>query len=253
MKGSVTIAYNVFLNVLRKKILYVLLLFAAALIFALPVMPSFGVGVRVDLFRDLALGLTSLFAIVIGIAVGVNEIPAETDRRTIYNILSKPVRRSAFVTGKLLGLMLTLAVVVELMSLIAFGMTAVSFGVVDFGLFAASWAIFLEASVIAAFIVMVSTFATPPIAATLAAVFYFVGHVKGTLLEPALKNPSPAALPAKLLSYFLPGLEGLNVNGPVAHGLPVPPLRLGQMTLYAAAFMLAFLLIGAAAFERKDL
>jgi len=253
MSASLTIAVNVFLSVVRKKVFYVLLLFAAVLILALPALPSFGVGVKLDLFRDFALGLTSLFSIVIVIAIGVSEIPSEVERRTIYNILSKPVRRISFVTGKLLGLMLTLAIAIELMSMLTFGMTALYFGVADAGLFAASWAIFLETSVIASFVVMASAFATPPITATLAAVFYFAGHVKGTLLGPALEDTSAATLPARLISYLLPGLEGLTVNDAVAHGVAVPPARLGMMTLYAGAFILAFLLLGAAIFQRKDL
>lgn len=247
-----TIALNVFLDVLRKKIFYVLVLFAAVLILTLPSLPSFGVGVRIDLFRDFALGLMSLFAIVITIAIGVNQVPSEVERRTVYNILSKPVPRTAFVAGKLAGLVLTMAVVILAMACFTFLAVAVFFGRVDPSLFVASWTMFLEVAVIAAFVVMGSTSASPPITATLTVVFYFFGHVKSTLLEPVLAQGGAGVLPVRILYYVVPSLETFNVNDRIAHNVAVPAARIGAATLYAALFVLAFLVIGAAVFQRKD-
>lgn len=248
-----TIAIGVFADVLRKKVLYVLLLFAMALVLAIPALPSFGVGVRVDLFRDLALGLASLFAVVIAIAVGVGQIPSEVERRTVYNVLSKPVSRTAFVAGKLLGVVLTMFVVVLAMVTIAFAATRAYFGTADGGLFIAGWAIFLEASVVGAFVVAASTFATPPITTMLAVVFYFVGHVKSSLSSTLPSTEGVAALPGRLLSYLLPSLENFNVNDLVAHGVQVPASRIGLTTLYGGLFVVAFFLVGAVIFGRRDL
>lgn len=251
--GTRTIAATVFLDALRKKVLYVLLLFAGALVLAIPALPSSGVGVRVDLFRDLSLGLTSLFGVVIGVALGVNQIPGEVERRTVYNVLSKPVRRVAFVAGKLLGLLMTMAAVVAVMSTITFLATALYFKTADPALFVAGWAIFLEVAVVSGFVVMVSTFATPPVTATLTVVFYFVGHVKNAYLAPALEQSGIALLPARAAYYVVPGLESYNVNGLVAHGLPVPLYQLGLATVSGVLFAAVFFVIGAAVFQRKDL
>jgi ABC-type transport system involved in multi-copper enzyme maturation permease subunit len=246
-----TLALNVFMDVVRKKALYVLVLFGAALLLAIPVIPSFGLGVQLDLFRDLALGLTSLFGVVIVIAVGVNQVPGEVEHRTIYNILSKPVSRAGFLAGKTLGLILTMAVVMAAMTTMSVIGTAMYFGRVELGLYAAGWAMFMEIALIGAFVVMVSTFASPPVTATLTIAFYFVGHVKTALLGPLVRGGASAVVGAA--ANIVPTLENLNVNDLVAHGAPVPAGRLVLLTVYALAYVLAFTLVAVAVFSRKDL
>jgi len=248
-----TIALNVFLDALRKKVLYVLLLFAGALLLAIPVMPSFGVGVRVDLFRDMSLGLIALFGVVISVALGANQVPGEVERRTVYNILSKPVQRAGFVGGKLLGVLLTMAVVTAVMAVVTFLATAAYFDTVDPALLVAGWTIFLEVAVISAFVVMVSTFATPPVTVTLTTVFYFVGHVKAAFLGPMLQRGGAALLPLRVIYYLVPDLEDLNVNGLVAHGATVPPLRVLEASVQGLLVVVAFLAIAAAVFQRRDI
>lgn len=246
-----TLAVNVFMDVVRKKALYVLVLFGAALLLAIPVIPSFGLGVQLDLFRDLALGLTSLFGVVIVIAVGANQVPGEVERRTVYNILSKPVSRAGFVAGKTLGLVLTMAVVMAAMTTMSVIGTALYFGRVELGLYAAGWAMFMEVAVIGAFVVMVSTFASPPVTAMLTIASYFVGHVKTALLGSLAQGGVSAAV--TVVANVIPTVENLNVNDLVAHGAPVPAGRLVLLTLYALAYAVAFTLIAIAAFSRKDL
>jgi len=246
-----TLAVNVFMDVVRKKALYVLVLFGAALLLAIPVIPSFGLGVQLDLFRDLALGLTSLFGVVIVIAVGVNQVPGEVDRRTVYNILSKPVSRAGFVVGKTLGLILTMAVVMAAMTTMSVIGTAAYFGRVELGLYAAGWAMFMEVALIGAFVVMASTVASPPVTTMLTIAFYFVGHVKTALLGPLVREGISSVVIAA--ANVIPTLENLNVNDLAAHGAPVPVGRLALLTLYALAYAAAFTLIAIAAFSRKDL
>lgn len=248
-----TIALNVFLDVVRKKALYVLVLFAGALLLAIPVIPSFGLGVQLDLFRDLALGLTSLFAIVIVVAIGVNQVPGEVERRTVYNILAKPVSRAGFIAGKVLGLILTMGVVVAAMTTLSVIGTAIYFGRLDLGLYAAGWSMFLEVAVVGAFVVMASTFASPPVTATLTVAFYFVGHVKSAFLGPLMKDGGASVIPVKIVSYVIPTLENLNVNDLVAHGAAVSAGRIGVASLYALAYVAAFAVLAASIFARKDL
>ena len=52
---------------------------------------------------------------LISLVMGVSLIPQEIERRTIYTILAKPVKRYEFIIGKFLGAMLTLAINIGLM------------------------------------------------------------------------------------------------------------------------------------------
>ena len=65
------------------------------------------------------LGLTaiSLFGIVIAIFIGIGLVSKEIEKRTLYTVLAaRPVRRWEFITGKFLGLVMTLTVNALLMS-----------------------------------------------------------------------------------------------------------------------------------------
>ena len=58
------------------------------------------------------LGLTavSLFGIVIAIFIGIGLVSKEIEKRTLYTVLSRPVRRWEFIVGKFFGLAGTLVV-----------------------------------------------------------------------------------------------------------------------------------------------
>ena len=58
------------------------------------------------------LGLTavSLFGVVIAIFIGIGLVSKEIEKRTLYTVLSRPVRRWEFIVGKFFGLAGTLIV-----------------------------------------------------------------------------------------------------------------------------------------------
>src|SRR5207248_6243669 len=65
------------------------------------------------------LGLTavSLFGLVIAIFIGIGLVSKEIEKRTLYTVLSRPVRRWEFIAGKFFGLSGTLVVNTFLMAI----------------------------------------------------------------------------------------------------------------------------------------
>src|SRR5437764_3601662 len=57
-----------------------------------------------------ALPIFSLIGLLISVFIGVGLVSKEMDKRTLYALLAKPVRRWEFLLGKFGGLVLTLAV-----------------------------------------------------------------------------------------------------------------------------------------------
>jgi hypothetical protein len=58
---------------------------------------------RADARAGNGLGIISLAGLFISIILAINLIPTEIEKRTIYTILSKPVRRHEFLLGKYFG------------------------------------------------------------------------------------------------------------------------------------------------------
>ena len=56
----------------------------------------------------MSLAATSLFGLFIAVFVGINLVSKEVDRRSVYPLFAKPIRRSEFILGKYAGLLLTL-------------------------------------------------------------------------------------------------------------------------------------------------
>lgn len=230
------IAVNVIKEAIRQKIIYITVLFTFLLFAIEPMIPSFKVGLRVQLFGDIALGVAYLAIAVIAVAISVNQVPKEIEQRTIYNILSKPVRRADFLIGKYLGILVVLGACGALMGLAIFGFIYAYFEKVAYGIFQGIAMMFLEAALISAFAILVSTLASPTVNVFACILFYFVGHVKGGTLK-----------------YILPSLENFNVNEIVARGIVLKANFVLESLLYALAYIAVFLMIASFSLARKEL
>ena len=115
MRVTAAIAINAFRESVRDKVLYNLVLFAVLLIGASYSIGQLTAGQDVKIIKDLGLAATSVFGLFISIFIGIGLVSKEVERRSIYALLSKPVSRAQFITGKYAGLVLTLAVNVSVL------------------------------------------------------------------------------------------------------------------------------------------
>ncbi len=247
------IAANVIKEAIRQKIIYVIVLFTFLLFAIEPAIPSFKVGLRTQLFGDIALGVAYLAIAVIAIAISVNQVPKEIERRTIYNIFSKPVRRADFLVGKYLGVLVMLAICASLMGLAIFGFIYIYFGKVAYGIFQGVGMMLLEAALISAFATLVSTLVSPTINVFACILFYFVGHVKNDALANAIKAGGSTSALGLALKYTLPSLENFNVSEVVARGIILKTDFMLGLLLYTLVFIVIFLTIASFSLSRKEL
>ena len=91
MGRILTIALGAFRESVRERVLYNLIVFAFLMIGAAILMGSISVGVEQLILVNLGLGAISVFGLLIAIFIGIGLVSKEIERRTIYNILSKPV------------------------------------------------------------------------------------------------------------------------------------------------------------------
>ena len=117
---------NTLTEAVRQKVLNVLLLFGLVLVgssvsvsaLATPGLDTSSLfSEQIKFVKDFGCGAIGLFGFAIALLSVAQLIPQELHNRTIYTILSKPVRRAEFLLGKFLGVILLLALCVALMSL----------------------------------------------------------------------------------------------------------------------------------------
>ena len=114
------VALSVFRESVRDRVFYNLLLFAVLLVGASVLIGQMTAGQDLKIIKDLGLAATSLFGLFIAVFVGIGLVWKEVERRSVYSLLAKPVRRPELVLGKYLGLAFTLLVNVLVMAVVLY-------------------------------------------------------------------------------------------------------------------------------------
>src|SRR5438046_3883923 len=104
------ISFNTFREAVRDRVLYNLILFVLLLVASAPLFGEVSIGLEKIILVNVGLSAISLFGIIIAIFIGIGLVSKEIEKKTLYTILSRPVRRWEFIAGKYLGLLLTLVV-----------------------------------------------------------------------------------------------------------------------------------------------
>src|SRR5206468_6227876 len=98
------VAVNVFKESVRDKILYNLVIFAVLMISTSYLIGQLTAGQDVKIIKDLGLASISIFGLLISVFIGIGLVWKEVEKRSIYTLLSKPIRRGEFIVGKYAGL-----------------------------------------------------------------------------------------------------------------------------------------------------
>src|ERR1700749_4505178 len=117
----VHIASNTFREAVRDRVLYNLIAFAVLLSGAAIFVGQISIQIERLVVINLGLTAVSVFGIVIAIFIGIGLVSKEIEKRTLYTMLSRPVRRWEFIVGKFFGLAGTLVVNTFFMAIGVFG------------------------------------------------------------------------------------------------------------------------------------
>jgi ABC-type transport system involved in multi-copper enzyme maturation permease subunit len=112
------LALNTFRESVRDKVLLTLLVFGGLVMAVATVVPFVALGEGEKIVKDVGLSAIAIFSVLIAILVGGRIVYLEAEKRTIYLVLARPVRRMEFVLGKYIGLLLVLLVSVLAMTAI---------------------------------------------------------------------------------------------------------------------------------------
>ncbi len=244
MRKVLAIAASVVSDALRRKVVWVVVVFAALLALAIPSLPSYGVGVVDSVFKQVAIALMYAGGLVVALTLASTRIPVEVERRTVFNVISRDVRRWQYVLGTWLGMFAVMGIV-----MFTFAVATVLIGLLTYPspmwlLFEAAFAVWLEMGVIMAFTVMLSTQVGAVVGVIGGLSFAFIGHAVLTFFQ----IPETQATP-----LYLPTLDIFNVINAVSLGRGVSFVYLVAMLVAFCAWVSLFMIGGSALFSRRDL
>lgn len=260
------VAVNVFRESVRDRVLYNLVAFAVMLIAVSFLLGQLTAGQDVKIIKDLGLAAIATFGLLIAVFIGIGLVWKEVERKSIYSLLAKPIRRHEFILGKYAGLALTLLVNLAVMT-VAFYIVLAYLNTqfapdiratwpapaVDPGMLGAIALIVMELLLVTAIALFFSTFSSPFLSAALTFGLWVIGHFNADLRNfEAVVESQAVGLFARGLYYLLPNFAAFDIKAQVVHALPVPGMYIATTAAYALVYI-ALLLFGAVVvFGRRD-
>lgn len=217
---------------------------------------------------DMALSTVSFCGLLIVLFVGINLMAKDFDRKTIYMVLSRPISRTCYVWGKFLGLSLLIVSTTSILSIFSFIsiFTARVLYPTYFMRFSASTLIIsivyiiLSLLLLSALCFFFSSFASSSFLVLILAVISWLIGQSSADLQKLLDVQSSVGISvppfiAKLVTvvfYVFPNFALFDIKLAAAHALPLAPLSVLWVILYAVVYVVMILIVAAWIFGRRE-
>jgi ABC-type transport system involved in multi-copper enzyme maturation permease subunit len=277
------LAHNTFREAIRDRVLYVFVVFSVLIMIGGRIIGAVSGGHDVKLVMDIGLSAIHFFGALIAVFIGTGLIYKEIDKRTLYTILSKRVRRWEFLVGKYMGLLATVWLTMACMfaffamfllyvlvgesvrdgsdwSWARYGETAGAY--VNLLLVKTFIAMALGLSVLTAVAIMFSAASTPILSAVFTVAAYIVGSLSYYLpiMGGFLREQNDAGAWDEFLATVLdvvylalPNLHHFDLTSVAVHGkFYAQTPEWWALLGYAPAYSALALFVGAVIFERRN-
>ena len=251
-----TIARNVFLEVVRDRILYVVGVFGIVMVLAITLLPEVAAGTENKLIIDTGLAAINLLSLFVVVFIGTGLINKEIEKKTVLVLIAKPVSRLEFILGKHLGLSLVMAMLISALTALMLALLALSGVPFQLGLLLlAVLFMFLEMVLLTAAALMFGVITSTVLATLMTLAIFAVGHETRNILElDRIAESESFRRIAEGLFLVLPDLERLNLKNEIANGFVAPPSGGGliENAAYGLIYTALLLTVTVTVFERRQ-
>ena len=252
------VAKTVLIEVVRRKEIYVVVLVACFLIGAVMALDFFNLEGLTKFYREFALKVMSAATAVTAVVLACRQLPREFESRTIYPLLARPISRTTFLLGKLLGVWMAAGFCLGLfMTVFVAGMLHLG-GLVH-------WPIFIQYLYLqmATMLIMTSLgFALSMLcnvdaAITLGVMLYALGSTLASIMTYIYDLATPLGQwGLVVLTYLVPQLMLFDLSEKTVHAEVWDPLSFSTMstlTIYALILCSFYFVVSVLLFRRRAL
>ncbi len=253
MNKILTIAENTFKEAIRDKILLSITIIGFLLIAASKIFIPISIGEEVKIIKDFGISLIEIFGVFIIVFVGTRIFHQETERKTIYSIMSKPLSALEFVAGKFLGMYYLIVVVLLLLFAIFMLFSGLYLGRIDLYLLNILYFFLFEFLLLDALVIFLSCFMAPLTSGIIALLLFFIAHLTFYLitLTQLIKIPALAIL-LNFLYYVLPNFSVFNIKASVVYHLPIGINTYMLAFSYSLLYSLILIIFSSFLFSNKE-
>jgi len=250
------VATNVYKEVIRDRVLYLIGLYAVFMFAAAALLPSVAANAQDKIILDLGMAGIHLLGLVVTVFVGTGLINKEIEKKTVLVLISKPISRLEFIWGKHFGLSAVLAVLLACLTAIYFVVLVLN--QIEFTAGSLLLAIFytlIELMLLTAAALLFGVFTSSLLATLLTIGVYLMGHLSQDIVALGELTESPLFQRVTSAMYLvLPDLERFNFRNEAVYGMtlfPAPPELLGHL-LYGLLYTALLLTIAVFIFARRQ-
>ena len=254
LRRILTVAINVFWEVIRDRILYLIVIFALLMGASVRLIPELAATTENKIILDIGLAAISILGLIATVFVSTGLVNKEIEKRTVYLLIAKPISRAELIIGKHFGLSAVLAVLVAAMTIIYLAILSLSRIPYPLNsILVALLFIWFELSLVAAIGILLGVFSSSLLATLLTFGVYLMGHSTRDLvaLGKLTKNPGIEHLMMGLY-LVLPDLARFNLRNDAVYG-QVPYLAaLITNAGYGLLYGMLLLSIAIGIFSRRE-
>ncbi len=246
------IAKNTFKEIVRNRFLYLILFFAFVFIIFSLALGNLTIGESEKVIVDFGLGMIEIFGLIWVLFVGSQLLFKEVEWKTIFLILSKPIKRQDFILGKFFGFSGTIFLIVALQALLYLAVLLLKW--IDITALIA-WSLFftfLKLEILLAIVFFFSSFMSNIMTIMVSLMIYLISHNFSLLLDLFYKMWD-VTLVYMLRGFqtIFPPLQALNTKELVGSFSELSTNFFLFNTFYAFAYILIILFLTVQIFGRK--
>lgn len=254
MNKTLIVSKYTFIEVYRSKVMLSVVFIALGLVMISYVASEFAYGAPSKVALDFGFGLTAISNLIMAIFIGSTLLSKEIENRTLYMILSRPISRTSFMIGKVIGLSSVLLINTVLLSLVSVGIYRYLEGQINNLMFWAAWFSFIEAFVVMLFAILFSLITSNALAIIFTIIMWIVGHsLSATTKILFAKVNAFFSYTLKIFSCLVPDLEKINLKDLLIYEQTVSFDYLLKTQTYIFMYIIALLFIISYIFKNKNL
>lgn len=253
-KKIIIVARYTFKEIYKSKVMMNVVLLGLSMAVVSYVAAEFTYGVPGKVSLDFGLGVLTLSCVGIAIFMGSTLISKEIESRTIYMALSRPLSRTSFLSGRVLGMIGFLSLNTVLLGGIAIALFRFYGGELTSLIFWSILFTLIESIMILLVVVGLSMVTNPIMSVVYSICIYTTGHALPQTLQLGLVERRPAL--EQFISVYatlFPNFDRLSVRDFVLYDQFLPNQYLIHSFWYGLCYSLFLFVISIALFKRKSL
>lgn len=252
LNSMINIALNTFREIVRNKFLYLILVFAAVFILFSLSMWAISLWNDDKVIVDFGLAMIEVFGLIGVLFVGSQLLFNEIEGKTIFLILSKPIKRSDFILWKFLWFSITIGLIIFVQSLLFLFMLMIK-GIDIQGLILFSLLFsFVKLEILLSIVIFFSTFMSNMLTIVVSLLVYFISHSFSLVIDMMVRAKSVAWVYfAQGVSLLFPPLEAINIKEVIGSFQDFSSFYLFSNLLYSVCYIVVIMLLSIVIFNRK--